>query len=224
MGPQWSPPTIDGNTRPHSSPPGNTRKALQWSPPSHPRGRVRGRVGCQRPGGVAAMEPAVNRRENGSDDPGCPTRADRSSRERPMFVRGLARSMDLSRCKKCPLTCMPALLSFRGTTSALAAQTMTVPDESSFSRSHRVGSRSSSHWCPVASLPCISSAPRGGGCENVRSAEASVSALIGSPDRRLKDGEDAACGQVIWPQAAARLRYQGLIGDERSGDVAGAWS
>jgi hypothetical protein len=31
--PQWSPPFMGGSTKPHSSPPGNTRNAPQWSPP-----------------------------------------------------------------------------------------------------------------------------------------------------------------------------------------------
>src|SRR6266704_1241193 len=101
-------------------------------------------------------------------------------------------SLDLSRCKKYPLTCMRALPGSRLTTSALAAQTMppgcgqflmvTEEDEAAevtglteVDRDHTVLS------CPSRRLLCVRPVRRRAGCEDVRCAETPVSALIGSP-------------------------------------------
>jgi hypothetical protein len=82
---------------------------------------------------VAAMEPAGYRREHGSQDLSLLTCAKSTACER--FGKSGTRisSMDLSRCKKQLLTCMRALPSGGVTTSALAAQMMTAPDEGSLS-------------------------------------------------------------------------------------------
>jgi hypothetical protein len=92
-------------------------------------GVVAGQVG-QIP---AAMEPAGYRREHGSQDLSLLTCAKSTACER--FGKSGTRisSMDLSRCKKQLLTCMRALPSGGVTTSALAAQMMTAPDEGSLS-------------------------------------------------------------------------------------------
>jgi hypothetical protein len=147
------------------------------------------------------MEPAVERREHGSGNPGRLTCVNRSSCERAWITGLRAILSGLVKVQKRPLTCMRALPGLLSHRLGARTQTMTVLDEGSFLWSHRPA------------------------CENVRGAETPVSALIGSPYRRLEDGEDAARGELVWPQAGpAGLRYQGLIGDERSGDVAGARS
>ncbi len=100
--PQWSPPVIGGST------------GLPWTVPSY---RV-----------DAAMEPASDRREHGSDDLGPLTCTDRPSREWSVNGPCWVYSMDLSRCKICPLTCVRALPGFRVTISALAARLVIMLD------------------------------------------------------------------------------------------------
>jgi hypothetical protein len=84
-------------------------------------------------GEVAAMEPAVDRREHGSQNLSRLSCADRLSRERLMKLGSRICSIDLSRCKIYRLTCVRALPGIGVTTSALAAQMMTAPDEGSLS-------------------------------------------------------------------------------------------
>ena len=97
----------------------------QWSPPSD--GGSTGRHGAA--GGRharAAMEPAVGRREHGSQETSRLSCMDSAGCE-PQVNHGTgSRSMDLSRCKKRALTCVRALPGLKVTTLALAAQMTTA--------------------------------------------------------------------------------------------------
>ena len=88
-------------------------------------------VGARRAG--AAMEPADDRREHGSQNLSRLTCPNPSSRERSMEQDPVVSTMDLSKCRKCSLTCMRALSGSGVTTWALAAQMMTALDVGSFS-------------------------------------------------------------------------------------------
>ncbi len=68
------------------------------------------------------MEPAVGRREHGSQDTSRLSCTDSSWCERQVNHGTGFLSMDLSRCNKRALTCVRALPGFRVTTLALAAQ------------------------------------------------------------------------------------------------------
>ena len=81
----------------------------------------------------AAMEPADQRREHGSQNLGRLTWPNPSSCERSLKPGFRVCAMDLSRCTKYLLTCMRALPGLRVTTSALAAQMTTAVAVGSFS-------------------------------------------------------------------------------------------
>ncbi len=83
--PQWSPPVTDGNTL-NAWTEAARERMPQWSPPVT-GGNTRQLRGPGRRRQGAAMEPASDRREHGSENPGRLTCADRSSRERPVYAR-----------------------------------------------------------------------------------------------------------------------------------------
>ena len=68
------------------------------------------------------MEPADDRREHGSEDPGRLTCADRSLRKGLVYARCWGLLDGLVKVQEVPLTCVRALPSFRVIVSALAAQ------------------------------------------------------------------------------------------------------
>jgi hypothetical protein len=82
---------------------------------------------------VAAMEPADERREHGSQNSSRLTCRNLGSCERSTKHDPVVCAMDLSSCKKYPLTCVRALLGSRVTTSVLAGQMTTAVDAGSFS-------------------------------------------------------------------------------------------
>src|SRR6266568_4598042 len=104
----------------------------QWSPPTSGGSTIMPRLDPTT-GLKAAMEPADQRREHGSQFLSRLTCPNLSSRERSMKHDPAVCTMDLPRCKKYPLTCVRALPGFRVTTSALAVQMTTAVDVGSFS-------------------------------------------------------------------------------------------